>query len=545
MKEFEIFTVSSLEKVFPGTRPCLFESENECFINETFSFQVAYKTSGTEMFLQYCSFEAESDIKEFINIRPVAPVLCTTPKSAKHDDYYLINNASLVPEILKEDKTVYIRHGEWNSLWVTVKGVLPIGRHLIKISIKTPRGNVLGEVEYTLNVLEARLPESDLNYAHWFHYDGIARYYGKEVFDDSYNVILDKYISNFAEHGANVLMVPLFTPPLNTAEGAERLTAQLVDVKIENGVYSFGFERVKSFMKNAEKLGVKKFEMSHFYSQWGAGHPPKIIAEENGVRMQIFGWKDDSLGERYVKFIKEFLIRFVKFLKKEGYDEQRCFFHISDEPSGIHIQRYTEIRNIIKPILKEYRICDALSEYSFYEKGAVDLPISVTDKATEFIDNGVKDLWVYYCCGQGYDYLSNRFISMPLQRIRILGFQLYINGCKGFLQWGYNYYNSALSERYINPFMVNDADGSFQSGDSFIVYPGKDGPLDSIRHEVMFDAIQDYRALKLLESKAGREKVIAFLKENGMEQNFTDYPKSALWHSLLRKKLNAMICENI
>ena len=36
------------------------------------------------------------------------------------------------------------------------------------------------------------------------------------------------------------------------------------------------------------------------------------------------------------------------------------------------------------------------------------------------------------------------------------------------------------------------------AGDAWIVYPGRDGPLDSIRHEAMRDGIADYELLSML-----------------------------------------------
>ena len=87
---------------------------------------------------------------------------------------------------------------------------------------------------------------------------------------------------------------------------------------------------------------------------------------------------------------------------------------------------------------------------------------------------------------------------------------------------------------------MTDALGGFQSGDSFIVYPGPEGALESIRNEAFLQGLQDLKVLKLLERKRGREAVTEFLKENGLEENFTGYPKNALWLIGLRKKINKM-----
>ncbi|MBQ7373272.1 MAG: DUF4091 domain-containing protein [Clostridia bacterium] len=542
MKEFEVLSVSSLQKVLPHETPSLKEDQNVCFKNEVFSFQVAYYHNLYSLILHRCTWEIESDIKEFIKVRPVKLIPCTTAINAEYDEYYLTHTATLMPDLLSDETEFYVRYKQWHSLWVTVKGNLPKGEHKITIKLFDKDKKLLGSTDYNLTVLDKELPVCDVKYAHWFHYDSIAKYYGLKVWSDEYNRVMNSFIKNAVEHGVNTLLVPLFTPPTNTYIGGERLTTQLVDVYKANGKYEFCFERLKWFMKNAQSLGVKFFEMAHLYTQWGAEKAPKIIVEENGKKSNAFGWKEKALGEKYTEFMKVFMPKLVEFLKAEGYGEDRVFFHISDEPSIGALDGYLKIRSLLKPMLGNYKIFDALSNYEFSSSGAVDMPVVETQNADEFLKNKVKNLWVYYCLGDGYKGLSNRLMAMPSYRARILGIQLYAIGAEGFLHWGYNYYNTALSEEYINPYVVTDAWGSFQSGDSFVVYPSKDGnPLDSLRHEVLYDGFQDYSALKMLEQKIGREEVLKLLEENGVKQNLTDYPKSAEWLISFRKLVNEKI----
>lgn len=542
MEGFECFAVSSLEKVFADAQPMMEEKENVCFANEVFSFQIAYCNHGQDPILKRGSWEIESTLREFIRVRPVYGVPCTLPYGYVSDDYYLVKTAKLVPDLLAEEDFFGIRIGQWGALWVTVSGNLPCGKHTVRIVLKV-NGEKAGEAEYTLTVLAKKLPESDLRYAHWMHYDCISQKHNALPGGKKFEKIVARYLKNAAAHGTNVCFVPLFTPPLNTAVGSYRQCVQLVDVKAECGHWTFDYGRVLKFMRLAQRCGMKYFEMSHLFTQWGAEHPPLIMAEKDGARERVFGWQDDSLGKDYVSFLREFLTTFVRFLRENGYEEDRVVFHISDEPNCNHLKRYLRLRTIVKECLGEYKVLDALSDYEFYAKGGVDIPVSTTDHAPVFLKNGVRDLWVYYCCGQGGEYLSNRFMAMPLQRTRILGYQLYLAGCKGFLHWGYNFYNSALSERGIDPYLVTDADGSFQSGDSFIVYPGKDGPLDSMRHEAMADAVQDYRMLLLLEKRIGREEVCRFLREEGV-RSFTEYPHDAYWQIRVRRKIIEMCRKN-
>ena len=53
----------------------------------------------------------------------------------------------------------------------------------------------------------------------------------------------------------------------------------------------------------------------------------------------------------------------------------------------------------------------------------------------------------------------------------------------------------------------------------------------------MFDAIQDMRALSLLESRIGREAVKDFLRKEGVKECFHEYPRDARWHAGLRRKI--------
>jgi hypothetical protein len=129
---------------------------------------------------------------------------------------------------------------------------------------------------------------------------------------------------------------------------------------------------------------------------------------------------------------------------------------------------------------------------------------------------------------------------MPSSRNRILGSQLYKFDVDGFLQWGYNFWYTRHSVRAVNPFVNTDAGHSFPSGDAFLVYPGENGPIDSLRFEVFREALQDLRALRLLESLVGREETVRLL-EDGESITFSRYPRGAEWLLAMRDRVNEAI----
>ena len=133
-------------------------------------------------------------------------------------------------------------------------------------------------------------------------------------------------------------------------------------------------------------------------------------------------------------------------------------------------------------------------------------------------------------------------MAMPSYRNRIMGVQMYKYDSKGFLQWGYNFYYGKLSTHPINPYLVNDADGAFPAGDAFSVYPGPQGALPSLRLKVFLEAIQDLRALKLLESAVGKEEVLKLVESEGPVDVF-HYPADSQYLLRLRETINQKIKE--
>jgi len=393
---------------------------------------------------------------------------------------------------------------------------------------------------FTLEVIPVSLPEQTLRHTEWFHCDCLSVWYKTPVFSEEHWHLMEAYMANAVRYGINMIFTPIFTPPLDTQIGGERPTVQLVDVFLKNGAYSFGFSRLKRYLDMARRIGFQYFEMSHLFSQWGAAFAPKIVAEENGEVRRIFGFDTDAHSEEYVSFLNTFLPELIGFLRQEGILDD-CYFHISDEPSENNMESFRQSVESVRDALNGCRVMDALSHYSFYEQGLVGIPVPTVDAAEDFLDKGIPELWVYYCCGQ-VNQVSNRFFAMPSSRCRILGWQLFKYNIQGFLQWGFNFWFSQYSRFPINPFFTTDAGNAFPSGDAFMVYPGDNGPIPSIHQLVFHESLQDLRALQLLAQYMTHEEIAAWLDSECAEpMTFTTYPRGAEFLLTLREKLNRKI----
>lgn len=540
--EFQVKQISSLSKVYLDGKGEFFEIKKAKMLKgERFSYQIAYKSD--ERFTS--TVKIESELEKYITIRAVGNVPSELPCYPDKTLYAERTEPGLFPDVLFPVKdSHFIKPSNWFSLWITVE--LPenveAGKYDIKVKLYKDEEE-LSSNKLTLTVIDAVLPEQTLINTEWFHADCIADYFNVPVFSEEHWTYIESFMEAFLNCGNNMILTPVFTPPLDTDIGGERTTVQLVDVKKENGAYYFNFDKFRRWVELAKKVGIKYFEISHLFSQWGAFAAPKVMAEVDGEYKRIFGWETEAAGEEYSTFLHTFLPELIKVIEELGIKDVTVF-HVSDEPSEEQVESYAKAKNVVTDILKDFTIIDALSDYEFFEKGFIKQPIPATSSIEEFIEKGFENRWTYYCCGQGED-LSNRFFGMHLSATRILGTQLYIHEIKGFLQWGFNFYNSAKSLRHISPYEVTDADCAFPSGDSFLVYPYDNGAIMSVRGEVIFESLQDMRAMQLLESLVGREKILKKLDKKFGDIKFRFYPRGTEATLAIRETINEMITKNI
>ncbi|MDY0287870.1 MAG: DUF4091 domain-containing protein [Sphaerochaeta sp.] len=564
MASYEFFLTSSLEKVFPDSRPKPLRTHLFSGLsNERLAFQLVYSVSDE------IALDTQQEFVFSIEGCPVIPRIRSVelipshyPATHVRDRNYLRTDPGLFPDLLVP-ATGRIRPvaNQYKSLWIdldlegaksgsyalTVK--VSADKYLTLVNEETKVPSSASRFDWqtalTLEVIDQRLPQQSLLHTEWFHADCIADYYGEEVFSEEYWRILENFMTFAAkESRVNMLLTPIFTPPLDTQIGGERTTVQLVGITRTEGEYSFDFAKLDRWCSICRKVGITHLEIAHFFTQWGAYATPKIMAIVDGVETMLFGWHVRATDLEYRTFLTSFVPSLLEALAQAGYEKQHLRFHISDEPNEAHLDSYLAAKAQVIDLLDGCIVMDALSSFEFYQKGIVTNPIPSNDHIQTFVDNKVEHLWVYYCVGQGKD-VPNRFFSMPSARNRIMGVLLYLYAIEGFLQWGFNFYNSQYSKKHINPYVTTDCGQVFPSGDAFLVYPGDDGEVySSIRNEVQVAAFQDVEAFTLLESLSDRGTVVSMIEEGvGYALSFTHYPWDEEYLFDLRARVNTKIVE--
>ncbi len=512
------------------------------FRGETVSFQVAVHNAEHERTRPpQCRPEVTGPLAPYATVRQVMHVPAEYPTSyVGYDTDMLREKPCLCPDPIRPlhyNGQLPLPQGLTETLWIDVSVPETLAAGEYPVTVKLSVWQEEKSVTVTVCVADAVLPKQKLIHTEWFHVDCIAEGFHVKPYSEKHWTLIDKYLRCAVRNGINMILTPALTPELDTYMGGYRMCTQLTDVTVTGkDKYEFGFARLDRYIDLCLAAGVEYFEIPHFFSQWGPFRAVQVEAKVNGRRRRIFGWDDEALGEGYRAFLSQYIHALVAELKAKGVYE-RCFFHISDEPSDEHLTQYKKCRDFIAPLVGERPIIDALSHFGFYESGVLKKPVPAIKAIKPFLEAKVPGLWAYYCGNPPVQ--TGRCLTMNGYRTRILGVQLWLAGIEGFLHWGYNYYHNTGSYNVLDPLAQTGGEYMAPSGDTCVVYPGTDGEAwESVRLVALRDAVGDMRALDLLAERRGREYTEKILREvAGMEIDFENYPRENGFFRRLRERI--------
>ncbi len=524
---------SSLVRHFPlaraeSARPIALEGA----LNEQFSFQVAMRME--EENAQQVRVEAEGPMGWSVRVRRVGlvPVLHhNTPIPVSEEDIDGLGHIpGYVPDSLLDESVLLLAPAETQSFWITARPGADArpGWHSIRVIVAPENGQ---EVAHTARVLLHDVAigrRTGFPITHWFYVDALIDWYRTDLFDERFWGILPRYMRDVAEHGQDTIYVPVFTPPL---DGVKRPSQLLRVERTGPDSYRFDWRDVKRYVDLAKECGIDHLEWCHLFTQWGAGNAIRVYNGQGRDEELLWPPETGATSSTYRAFLSQFLPELYRFLSQEQILD-RSFFHVSDEPHGEeHLASYRQARGLLRELAPWMKVMDALTEIEFARQGLTDMPIPSVRTALDFVREGIP-CWCYYCCGPRDRYI-NRLLDTPLSKIAMHGMLFYRWPLGGFLHWGYNYWYQSQTRTLIDPYTVQDGlawQRGWAYGDTFQVYPGPDGPVDSIRWEVFGESLQDYALLQTL-SIARDDPALEPI------QSFADFPKAESWRLETRAKL--------
>ncbi len=433
-----------------------------------------------------------------------------------------------VPDPLFDGDTLRLPARETHAFWISVipRRKIKPGSHRISVAVYA-EGKLLRRHVFTVNVADVTLRQRrGFRVSNWFYCDALLDYYGMEAFEPRFWEMLPRYLKNLSEHGQDTLYVPLLTPSL---DGVKRPTQLLRVFREGKDRYRFDWRDVRRFLKTARNCGLRYFEWPHLFTQWGVERAVRVYEGQGKEEKLLWSAGEAATSPVYRRFLEQLLPALHRFLVKEGL-AGRSFFHLSDEPRGHHLDNYRAARSMVKEIAPWMNIMDAISDINFAREGLTDTPVAAINHALPFVEEGIQG-WCYYCCSQRGSHVT-RLLDTPLPKIRMNGWLFYRWPFQGFLHWGANYWYRSQTRELIDPFTVHDGHGwpNWPCGDTFMLYPGPEGPNDSLRWEIFAESLQDYALLQA----AGVDREDRLLASLA---SFTDFPKSETWIRSARRRL--------
>jgi hypothetical protein len=380
-------------------------------------------------------------------------------------------------------------------LWLTlaVPAQAAPGRYEGAVVLKA--GEETARLPLRVEVSPAVVPEASLQLTQWFSAGNIAEAGAAEPWSEAHWRLLGVWGRNLAEHRANVIFSPLTELLRLSRDSGGRL--QVDFSRWDRWVETFAAAGALGWLEGGHLAGR--------IAQWNEGFGL------NDFRVRRADGTEESLqavpveDPRAEAFLAELLPALVAHLRAQGRLEH-YYQHQADEPVAENADSYRALAALVRRYGPELKRLDAtMGDESLV--GTVDVwcPQShEAEKEREFFaarQAAGEQVWHYTCLAPNGAY-PNRFLNQPLIATRLLHWFNYQAGLTGYLHWGFNRWGGWRTPRTAwcdTESTTALGTGQLPAGDTHLVYPGPGGrPVDSIRHEMVREGVQDYELLRAL-----------------------------------------------
>jgi len=406
-------------------------------------------------------------------------------KNTPHADKLRLRAAPCeVPDPLLDERTLDMVADRTQPVWLTIRVPKDAAPGTYGGTVAVVAGDERVTIPIELTVDPFALPdERHLLATNWFNTRNIAKSHRVEEWSEAFWAVLERYARNMAEHRQNVFYTPW---------------TLIAVTRQANGKLSFDYARfdryVELFLKAGVSDGIELRHVGHF-GKGGWGGSEIVLTKVSAT--------DRKTGKRVTLSAEEGLAPLLadlqRHLAERGWLE-RAMIHVADEPSINNIESWRKASAFVHKAAPKLRRIDAIETIDF--TGALEIwvpKLSHYDRwhaAYEARRQG-NELWYYICCHPFGNVYPNRFLDYPLAAVRVLHWINFACDLPGYLHWGLNFWGD-------DPF--GTPRDTLPPGDTHVIYPGKDGPLSSLRWEIQRESIEDYEYLHLLVTKTAALK---------------------------------------
>ena len=418
------------------------------------------------------------------------------------------------PDPLLESASVEVGAGQAQPIWLSIPvptNAVP-GTYRGIVALAADVGGQQVSLDHPITVVvypavagPARLWVTEWYALHWPHMQ-IA----PAPESDEYYALLHRYARNMAEHRHNVALIS----PLSLA----RFT-----VGANRGL-EIDFTRFDRWVQIFQEAGViGRIEGGHIGGRKAGWESDFVVTIHRVQDNRVVTEQVDPTTPEAEAFYAQFFPALVAHLKAKNW-LGIYMQHLADEPIPPNVASYRAMAALARKHGPELKIIEACHTKDLV--GAIDIWVpQLNFLHDDFAHYQARqkagdEVWFYTCVFPQGEY-ANRFLEQPLIKTRLLHWINYRHGVTGYLHWGYNQWTA--DSPFTHTTRPHGGPPYLPAGDPWIVYPGTNGPLDSIRFEAMRDGIADVALLQALgDADAPSAQAIAKKLILGFDQYQTD-----------------------
>ena len=415
-------------------------------------------------------------------------------------EYHFFADGITYPDALSNNCDFDVDINTTRSIWVTIP--VPYnqsaGEYKFHVSIESDSDEEI-YADIILKVYDVAIPAPDCGEYSVEHFstpgDSVLLKdagYTCTPYDEKWWEFMENYAISLKECRSNVYRIA----PLSSLKAAGSR-------RIAEDKWHFDFTYFNKIVDLLNKNGVaKRFALDDIMTSFNGAEVYSIGYNGEEITIDINEPEADMWIKAYFNALYE------QILKHSSPD--KWILHIQDEPRSA--RNWIKLRKYADEYMKGLMCGNPIDESAEAELvDAFDLYIPIFHQVEEKLDfyedvaqNPEKEVWAYCSCAPYSSWYLNRFIDRPSIHARLIAWATYSRGIKGFLHYGYSYWQKTKQFRSFGL----DEHAQYK-GDCLIIHPSPENNSYkiSIRYINLRDGAQDYELLKIIE-KTDKEKAL-------------------------------------
>lgn len=365
----------------------------------------------------------------------------------------------------------------------------------------------------------------------WFNPNAVAVANNLELWSEEHWKQIDLYLKDLASKGAKTVTTTIVPYPwkVDWLEGKQHSQTRIGYPEMvkwlrdDSGDWSFDYSVFDRFVETCFRNGIDRRIDAFSLTPFNHKGSWKIFFnhKENNIVDTLHFDRPDA---EYKKIWKIFLRDFENHLNQKGW-LNKTYLSFDESPREV-LDAVLDIVSDSAPVfLKQFAIAGKIDTESLAASHSIFytfLPERLTeeDKTSLILEKRRNDpdkTTTFYLCGDPAH--PNTFAFSPAIESRMLPWLSAFYQLDGYLRWAYNSWSDR--DPYNHPVF------NFIQGDDYYIYPGKDGPVSSIRWELLKEGIEDYELLKVVNSpQTGAAVELAVRNRDGRKKSITDFEEA-------------------